>query len=182
MRGFLWVPSLSFLLPLPCLTLSSPLLSSLQSLTSLFYGEQSEKEKSPSESSPLDADNKDVVSSQLWQGQPGAALGFPGSLHHSRVVPRALAAGDTTQAAPSCPPAPPCQCHEHRAPCVLRLPSLHTSASLCWCLFFLSAASGIKQVLLETSRDRRILLFVSFFFSLSTKVQESVTVVAVEKK
>ncbi|XP_039207568.1 calcium permeable stress-gated cation channel 1 isoform X1 [Crotalus tigris] len=29
-------------------------------LTSLFYGEQSEKEKSPSESSPLDADNKDV--------------------------------------------------------------------------------------------------------------------------
>lgn len=32
------------------------------SLTSLFYGEQSEKEKSPSENSPLDADNKDVVS------------------------------------------------------------------------------------------------------------------------
>ncbi|XP_054826740.1 calcium permeable stress-gated cation channel 1 isoform X2 [Eublepharis macularius] len=30
------------------------------SLTSLFYGEQSEKEKSPSETSPLDADNKDV--------------------------------------------------------------------------------------------------------------------------
>ncbi|XP_048341377.1 calcium permeable stress-gated cation channel 1 isoform X1 [Sphaerodactylus townsendi] len=29
-------------------------------LTSLFYGEQSEKEKSPSETSPLDADNKDV--------------------------------------------------------------------------------------------------------------------------
>ncbi|XP_072842572.2 osmosensitive cation channel TMEM63C isoform X2 [Pogona vitticeps] len=28
-------------------------------LTSLFYGEQSEKEKSPSETSPLDADNKD---------------------------------------------------------------------------------------------------------------------------
>lgn len=72
---------------LPLLSAASPLphslLSSLQSLTSLFYGEQSEKEKSPSESSPLDADNKDVVSSQLWQGQPGAALGFPGSLHHS---------------------------------------------------------------------------------------------------
>ncbi|XP_077179434.1 osmosensitive cation channel TMEM63C isoform X1 [Paroedura picta] len=29
-------------------------------LTSLFYGEQSEKEKLPSETSPLDADNKDV--------------------------------------------------------------------------------------------------------------------------
>ncbi|XP_034964002.1 calcium permeable stress-gated cation channel 1 isoform X1 [Zootoca vivipara] len=29
-------------------------------LTSLFYGEQSEKEKSPSETSPLDTDNKDV--------------------------------------------------------------------------------------------------------------------------
>ncbi|XP_032998065.1 calcium permeable stress-gated cation channel 1 isoform X1 [Lacerta agilis] len=29
-------------------------------LTSLFYGEQSEKEKSPSETSPLDSDNKDV--------------------------------------------------------------------------------------------------------------------------
>ncbi|XP_061467808.1 calcium permeable stress-gated cation channel 1 isoform X2 [Rhineura floridana] len=29
-------------------------------LTSLFYGEQNEKEKSPSETSPLDADNKDV--------------------------------------------------------------------------------------------------------------------------
>lgn len=131
MRGFLWVPSLSFLLPLPCLTLSSPLLSSLQSLTSLFYGEQSEKEKSPSESSPLDADNKDVVSSQLWQGQPGAALGFPGSLHHSRVVPRALAAGDTTQAAPSCPPAPPCQCHEHQEPPASCISPLSTQVHHC---------------------------------------------------
>lgn len=37
-------------------------------------------------------------------------------------------------------------------------------------------------MLLETSRDQRILLFVSFFFSLSTKVQESVTVLAVGKK
>ncbi|NWR71275.1 CSC1 protein, partial [Centropus unirufus] len=36
------------------------LLMDNDSLTSLFYGEQSEKEKSPSESSPLDADNKDV--------------------------------------------------------------------------------------------------------------------------
>lgn len=51
---------LSHLLLLSCLT--PPLLPSLQSLTSLFYGEQSEKEKSPSESSPLDVDNKDVVS------------------------------------------------------------------------------------------------------------------------
>lgn len=51
---------LSCLLLLFCLT--PPHLPSLQSLTSLFYGEQSEKEKSPSESSPLDADNKDVVS------------------------------------------------------------------------------------------------------------------------
>lgn len=50
------------LLLLFCLT--SPLLPSLQSLTSLFYGEQSEKEKSPSESSPLDVDNKDVVSAK----------------------------------------------------------------------------------------------------------------------
>lgn len=54
------------MLILPCLLLLScftpPLLPSLQSLTSLFYGEQSEKEKSPSESSPLDVDNKDVVS------------------------------------------------------------------------------------------------------------------------
>lgn len=45
---------------------TSPL---MQSLTSLFYGEQSEKEKSPSESSPLDADNKDVVSAKgTWAG------------------------------------------------------------------------------------------------------------------
>ncbi|XP_019374296.1 PREDICTED: calcium permeable stress-gated cation channel 1 [Gavialis gangeticus] len=36
------------------------LLMDNDSLTSLFYGEQSEKEKSPSETSPLDADNKDV--------------------------------------------------------------------------------------------------------------------------
>uniref|UniRef100_A0A803XPV5 Transmembrane protein 63C n=1 Tax=Meleagris gallopavo TaxID=9103 RepID=A0A803XPV5_MELGA len=35
------------------------LLMDNDSLTSLFYGEQSEKEKSPSESSPLDVDNKD---------------------------------------------------------------------------------------------------------------------------
>uniref|UniRef100_A0A803YG80 Transmembrane protein 63C n=1 Tax=Meleagris gallopavo TaxID=9103 RepID=A0A803YG80_MELGA len=40
------------------------LLMDNDSLTSLFYGEQSEKEKSPSESSPLDVDNKDVVSTQ----------------------------------------------------------------------------------------------------------------------
>lgn len=52
------------LLLLSCLT--PPLHPSLQSLTSLFYGEQSEKEKSPSESSPLDADNKDVVSAGGW--------------------------------------------------------------------------------------------------------------------
>lgn len=32
------------------------------SLTSLFYGEQSEKEKSPSESSPSDSETKDLVS------------------------------------------------------------------------------------------------------------------------
>ncbi|KAL8169127.1 UNVERIFIED_CONTAM: hypothetical protein K2H54_038268 [Gekko kuhli] len=32
----------------------------MRSLTSLFYGEQSEKEKSPLETSPLDADTKDV--------------------------------------------------------------------------------------------------------------------------
>ncbi|XP_064368334.1 calcium permeable stress-gated cation channel 1 isoform X2 [Dromaius novaehollandiae] len=36
------------------------LLMDNDSLTSLFYGEQSEKEKSPSETSPLDVDNKDV--------------------------------------------------------------------------------------------------------------------------
>ncbi|XP_030070672.1 calcium permeable stress-gated cation channel 1 isoform X2 [Microcaecilia unicolor] len=36
------------------------LLMDNDSLTSLFYGEQSEKEKSPSESSPLDLDSKDV--------------------------------------------------------------------------------------------------------------------------
>ncbi|KPP59088.1 hypothetical protein Z043_123028, partial [Scleropages formosus] len=36
------------------------LLMDNDSLTSLFYGEQSEKEKSPSESSPSDAENKDV--------------------------------------------------------------------------------------------------------------------------
>ncbi|XP_044292355.1 calcium permeable stress-gated cation channel 1 isoform X1 [Varanus komodoensis] len=36
------------------------LLMDNDSLTSLFYGEQSEKEKSPSETSPLDAENKDV--------------------------------------------------------------------------------------------------------------------------
>ncbi|XP_062433122.1 calcium permeable stress-gated cation channel 1 isoform X4 [Rhea pennata] len=36
------------------------LLMDNDSLTSLFYGEQSEKEKSPSETSPLDTDNKDV--------------------------------------------------------------------------------------------------------------------------
>uniref|UniRef100_A0A8D2Q6Y0 Transmembrane protein 63C n=1 Tax=Varanus komodoensis TaxID=61221 RepID=A0A8D2Q6Y0_VARKO len=37
------------------------LLMDNDSLTSLFYGEQSEKEKSPSETSPLDAENKDVL-------------------------------------------------------------------------------------------------------------------------
>lgn len=63
--------NLSCLLLLFCLI--PPLLPSLQSLTSLFYGEQSEKEKSPSESSPLDADNKDVVSASVlavgtWAG------------------------------------------------------------------------------------------------------------------
>lgn len=31
------------------------------SLTSLFYGEQSEKEKSPSESSPSDSETKGMV-------------------------------------------------------------------------------------------------------------------------
>uniref|UniRef100_A0A8D0GWU8 Transmembrane protein 63C n=1 Tax=Sphenodon punctatus TaxID=8508 RepID=A0A8D0GWU8_SPHPU len=36
------------------------LLMDNDSLTSLFYGEQSEKEKSPSETSPLDEDDKDV--------------------------------------------------------------------------------------------------------------------------
>lgn len=54
--------ALNFLCLLLLFCLTPPLLPSLQSLTSLFYGEQSEKEKSPSESSPLDADNKDVVS------------------------------------------------------------------------------------------------------------------------
>lgn len=63
---------LSCLLLLSCLT--PPLLPLLQSLTSLFYGEQSEKEKSPSESSPLDIDNKDVVStSSHGSGSPGWA-------------------------------------------------------------------------------------------------------------
>lgn len=68
---------LSCLLLLFCLT--PPPLPSLQSLTSLFYGEQSEKEKSPSESSPLDADNKDVVSASgcgsgdLGWAHPGPA-------------------------------------------------------------------------------------------------------------
>uniref|UniRef100_A0A8C7DED5 Transmembrane protein 63C n=1 Tax=Oncorhynchus kisutch TaxID=8019 RepID=A0A8C7DED5_ONCKI len=37
------------------------LLMENDSLTSLFYGEQSEKEKSPSESSPSDSDTKDLV-------------------------------------------------------------------------------------------------------------------------
>lgn len=35
------------------------------SLTSLFYGEPSEKEKSPSESSPSDSETKDMVSFQF---------------------------------------------------------------------------------------------------------------------
>ena len=61
----------SHLLLLSCLT--PPLLPSLQSLTSLFYGEQSEKEKSPSESSPLDTDNKDVVSA----GSRGSGCSSP---------------------------------------------------------------------------------------------------------
>lgn len=70
------------LLLLSCLTplLHPPLHPSLQSLTSLFYGEQSEKEKSPSESSPLDADNKDVVSAGgwwLWQREPRLGSSWP---------------------------------------------------------------------------------------------------------
>uniref|UniRef100_A0A8C7VSE9 Transmembrane protein 63C n=1 Tax=Oncorhynchus mykiss TaxID=8022 RepID=A0A8C7VSE9_ONCMY len=40
------------------------LLMENDSLTSLFYGEQSEKEKSPSESSPSDSDTKDLVISE----------------------------------------------------------------------------------------------------------------------
>uniref|UniRef100_A0A8C8CJQ0 Calcium permeable stress-gated cation channel 1 n=1 Tax=Oncorhynchus tshawytscha TaxID=74940 RepID=A0A8C8CJQ0_ONCTS len=43
------------------------LLMENDSLTSLFYGEQNEKEKSPSESSPSDSDTKDLVSpTLLW--------------------------------------------------------------------------------------------------------------------
>uniref|UniRef100_A0A3Q4GIX0 Transmembrane protein 63C n=1 Tax=Neolamprologus brichardi TaxID=32507 RepID=A0A3Q4GIX0_NEOBR len=40
--------------------------SSLCSLTSLFYGEPSEKEKSPSESSPSDSETKDMIASSLF--------------------------------------------------------------------------------------------------------------------
>uniref|UniRef100_A0A3P9CZB8 Transmembrane protein 63C n=1 Tax=Maylandia zebra TaxID=106582 RepID=A0A3P9CZB8_9CICH len=40
--------------------------SSLCSLTSLFYGEPSEKEKSPSESSPSDSETKDMNASSLF--------------------------------------------------------------------------------------------------------------------
>uniref|UniRef100_A0A8C7QXR7 Transmembrane protein 63C n=1 Tax=Oncorhynchus mykiss TaxID=8022 RepID=A0A8C7QXR7_ONCMY len=40
------------------------LLMENDSLTSLFYGEQSEKEKSPSESSPSDSDTKDLIRSK----------------------------------------------------------------------------------------------------------------------
>lgn len=69
---------LSHLLLLSSLT--PPHLPLLQSLTSLFYGEQSEKEKSPSESSPLDVDNKDVVSAGgCGSGSPGWAR--PGPAH-----------------------------------------------------------------------------------------------------
>lgn len=38
----------------------------LFSLTSLFYGEPNEKEKSPSESSPSDSETKDMVSFVLF--------------------------------------------------------------------------------------------------------------------
>uniref|UniRef100_A0A8C8ELL3 Calcium permeable stress-gated cation channel 1 n=1 Tax=Oncorhynchus tshawytscha TaxID=74940 RepID=A0A8C8ELL3_ONCTS len=41
------------------------LLMENDSLTSLFYGEQNEKEKSPSESSPSDSDTKDLIPSSL---------------------------------------------------------------------------------------------------------------------
>ncbi|KAJ7345032.1 hypothetical protein JRQ81_000982 [Phrynocephalus forsythii] len=57
---------LFFLLVFSCLRKAAwdygrlALLMDNDSLTSLFYGEQSEKEKSPSETSPLDTDNKDV--------------------------------------------------------------------------------------------------------------------------
>lgn len=44
------------------LVVSLCILSSHFSLTSLFYGEPSEKEKSPSESSPSDSETKDMVS------------------------------------------------------------------------------------------------------------------------
>uniref|UniRef100_A0A8B9FIM7 Transmembrane protein 63C n=1 Tax=Amazona collaria TaxID=241587 RepID=A0A8B9FIM7_9PSIT len=63
----LWLVSL-LLLIFSCLRKAAwdygrlALLMDNDSLTSLFYGEQSEKEKSPSESSPLDTDNKDMVS------------------------------------------------------------------------------------------------------------------------
>lgn len=49
------------------LAVSLSILSSQFSLTSLFYGEPSEKEKSPSESSPSDSETKDMVSFiQVW--------------------------------------------------------------------------------------------------------------------
>uniref|UniRef100_A0A8C5EHG6 Calcium permeable stress-gated cation channel 1 n=2 Tax=Gouania willdenowi TaxID=441366 RepID=A0A8C5EHG6_GOUWI len=45
------------------------LLMENDSLTSLFYGEPSEKEKSPSESSPSDSETKDMVSSSLCRDE-----------------------------------------------------------------------------------------------------------------
>lgn len=42
------------------------ILSSHFSLTSLFYGEPGEKEKSPSESSPSDSETKDIVSQRVF--------------------------------------------------------------------------------------------------------------------
>lgn len=59
------------------------LLSSHFSLTSLFYGEPSEKEKSPSESSPSDSETKDVVGLTVFHqllkatGKPFIAFSYP---------------------------------------------------------------------------------------------------------
>lgn len=65
------------------------ILSAQFSLTSLFYGEPSEKEKSPSESSPSDSETKDMVSfvhfvcfHQLVKAPRNPVIAFSDQLWH----------------------------------------------------------------------------------------------------
>lgn len=136
-RGFPWVPSLSFLLPLPCLTPSSPLLPPKLDITFLRRAER-EGEVPVGEQPPgCRQQGRGELTAVAGTAQSCSWLSWVTS-SQSGGVPRALAASDTTQAVPSCPPAPPCQCHEHQEPPASCISPLSTQVHHCAGVFFSS--------------------------------------------